>query len=118
MRRTGMSPRAARAPRAARPHVAARRQTYDDAFMLRDSKDRVARLGAVPINPNEIMRRWIRFPKRLWGQLASEEFLLAVEDFVQRHGSVDGIVGRMERLGLGSVVRSWLDSNVYESIWS
>jgi uncharacterized protein YidB (DUF937 family) len=86
--------------------------------MLRDSKDRVARLGAVSIIPNEIMQRWIRFPKRLWGQLASEEFLLAVEDFVQRHGSVDGIVGRMERLGLGSVVRSWLESNVYEPIWS
>jgi uncharacterized protein YidB (DUF937 family) len=24
----------------------------------------------------------------------------------------------MERLGLGSVVRSWLESNVYEPIWS
>ncbi len=86
--------------------------------MLRDSKDRLARLAAVSVIRYEIMQRWIRFPRRLWGQLASEEFFLAVEEFVQRHGSVDGIVGRMERLGLGSVVHSWLESNVYEPILS
>jgi uncharacterized protein YidB (DUF937 family) len=64
------------------------------------------------------MQRWMRIPKQLWGQLASEEFFLAVEDFVQRHGSVTGVVKRMERLGLGSVARSWLSSNVYEPIFS
>lgn len=55
---------------------------------------------------------------RLWGQSASEEFFLAVEDFVQRHGSVTEIVKRMERLGLGAVARSWLGSTIYEPIFS
>jgi uncharacterized protein YidB (DUF937 family) len=64
------------------------------------------------------MQRWIRIPEPLWGQLASEEFFLAVEDFVQRHGSVNGVVRRMEHLGLGSVARSWLGSSVYEPISS
>ena len=39
-------------------------------------------------------------------------------DFVQRHGSVQGLVIRMEQMGLGSVVRSWLYSNVHEPIFS
>jgi uncharacterized protein YidB (DUF937 family) len=50
--------------------------------------------------------------------LASEEFLLAIEDLVQRNGAVSGIVRRMEQLGLGSVARSWLDNNVQEPIFS
>ena len=54
----------------------------------------------------------------LWGQSTSEEFLLAVIDFVQRHGSVRGLVTRMEQMGMGSVVRSWLYSNVHEPIFS
>jgi uncharacterized protein YidB (DUF937 family) len=64
------------------------------------------------------MQRWIRLPKQLWGQLASEEFSLAVEDLIYRHGAVNGVVRRMEHLGLGSVARSWLRSNVYEPIYS
>jgi uncharacterized protein YidB (DUF937 family) len=54
----------------------------------------------------------------LWGQSADEDFLLAMVDFVQRHGSVHGLVMRMEQLGLGSVVRSWLYSDVHEPIFS
>ena len=64
------------------------------------------------------MQRWIRIPKQLWGQLASEEFSLAVEDLIYKHGAVDGVVRRMQQLGLGSVARSWLRSNVYEPIYS
>jgi uncharacterized protein YidB (DUF937 family) len=64
------------------------------------------------------MQRSIRMPGPLWGQSASEEFFLAVVDFVQRHGSVHGLVMRMEQMGLGSVVRSWLYSNVHEPIFS
>src|SRR5882757_7496972 len=64
------------------------------------------------------MQRSIRIPGPLWGQSASEEFFLAVVDFVQRHGSVHGLVTRMEQMGLGSVVRSWLYSNVHEPIFS
>jgi uncharacterized protein YidB (DUF937 family) len=57
-------------------------------------------------------------PGPLWGQSASEEFFFALVDFVQRHGSVHGLVARMEQMGLGSVVRSWLHSNVHEPIFS
>jgi uncharacterized protein YidB (DUF937 family) len=64
------------------------------------------------------MQRALRMPKPLWGQSASEEFFLAVVEFVQRHGAVRGLVMRMEQMGLGSVVRSWLYSNVHEPIFS
>ena len=57
-------------------------------------------------------------PKPLWGQSASEDFFLAVVEFVQRHGAVRGLVMRMEQMGLESVVRSWLYSNVHEPIFS
>jgi len=64
------------------------------------------------------MERWLRFPKQLWGQLASEEFSRAVEELIQRHGTVTGIVQRMEEMGLGSVAHSWVSSNVSEPIFS
>jgi uncharacterized protein YidB (DUF937 family) len=64
------------------------------------------------------MQRWLRLPKQLWGQLASEEFSRAVEDLIQRHGTVTGVVRRMEEIGLGSVARSWVSSNVNEPIFS
>ena len=64
------------------------------------------------------MQRSIRMPSPLWGQSASDEFLSAVVDFVQRHGTVRGLVARMEAMGLGSVARSWLYSNVHEPIFS
>jgi uncharacterized protein YidB (DUF937 family) len=64
------------------------------------------------------MQRWLRFPKQLWGQLASEEFSRAVEELIQRHGTVTGIVQRMEEMGLGSVAHSWVSSNVSEPIFS
>ena len=57
-------------------------------------------------------------PNVYWTQSASDEFSNAVVDFVQRHGTVRGLVMRMEQMGLGSVVRSWLYSNVHESIFS
>jgi len=59
-----------------------------------------------------------RFPKPLWGQLASEEFSRAVEDLIERHGTVTGVVQRMEEMGLGSVAHSWISSNVNEPIFS
>jgi uncharacterized protein YidB (DUF937 family) len=57
-------------------------------------------------------------PNVFWTQSASDEFFNAVVDFVQRHGTVRGLVMRMEQMGLGSVVRSWLYSNVHEPIFS
>jgi uncharacterized protein YidB (DUF937 family) len=64
------------------------------------------------------MPRWLRLPKQLWGQLASEEFSRAVEELIERQGTVTGVVRRMEEMGLGSVARSWLSSNVNEPIFS
>ncbi len=64
------------------------------------------------------MQRWLRLPKQLWGQLASEEFSRAVEELIERHGSVPGIIKRMEDMGLGSVAHSWISSNVNEPIFS
>jgi|SRR5450631_846301 len=64
------------------------------------------------------MQRSIRMANPFWGQSASEEFLLAVVDFVQRHGTARGLVMRMEQMGLGSVARSWIYSNVHEPIFS
>lgn len=57
-------------------------------------------------------------PKQLWGQLASEDFSRAVEDLIQRHGTVSGVVKRMEQIGLGKVARSWMSNNVNEPIFS
>jgi uncharacterized protein YidB (DUF937 family) len=57
-------------------------------------------------------------PKQLWGQLASEDFSSAVEDLIQRHGTVSGVVKRMEQIGLGKVARSWMSNNVNEPIFS
>ena len=56
--------------------------------------------------------------KQWWGQLSSEYFTSAVEDLVRRHGDVSGVVKRMEEMGIGSVARSWINSNVYEPIFS
>jgi len=64
------------------------------------------------------MQRSIRISNVFWRQSASDEFLSAVVDFVQRHGTVRGLVARMEAMGLGSVARSWLYSNVHEPIFS
>jgi uncharacterized protein YidB (DUF937 family) len=64
------------------------------------------------------MQRSIRMQISLWGHSASEDFFLAVVDFVQRHGTVRGLVMRMEQMGLESVARSWLYSNVHEPILS
>ena len=54
----------------------------------------------------------------LWGQSTSEAFCTAVIDFVQRHGTASGILKRMEQLGLGTIARSWLDSDVHVPIFS
>jgi len=54
----------------------------------------------------------------LWGQLASEEFARAVDDLIHRHGAVNGVVKRMEQLGLGAVARSWLSNGVGQPIYS
>jgi uncharacterized protein YidB (DUF937 family) len=67
---------------------------------------------------SNIMRRCLRLPKQLWGQLASDYFSGAVEDLIRRNGDVRGVVRRMEELGLGSVAHSWLGSNIYEPIFS
>jgi uncharacterized protein YidB (DUF937 family) len=70
------------------------------------------------MNATTEMPRWLRLPKQLWGQLASEEFSRAVEDLIERQGTVTGVVRRMEEMGMGSVARSWLSSNVNEPIFS
>jgi uncharacterized protein YidB (DUF937 family) len=70
------------------------------------------------MNATTEMPRWLRLPKQLWGQLAIEEFSRAVEDLIERHGTVTGVVRRMEEMGMGSVARSWLSSNVNEPIFS
>ncbi len=70
------------------------------------------------MNSTTEMPRWLRLPKQLWGQLASEEFSRAVEELIERQGTVTGVVRRMEEMGLGSVARSWLSSNVNEPIFS
>jgi uncharacterized protein YidB (DUF937 family) len=64
------------------------------------------------------MQLWLRIPKQLWGQLASEDFSRAVEDLIQRHGTVSGVVKRMEQMGLGAVARSWIHNSVHEPIFS
>ena len=64
------------------------------------------------------MQRWIRIPRQLWGQLSEEEFSRAVEDLIHRHGAVNGVVRRMEELGLGSVAHSWLWNDVRQPIYS
>ena len=66
-----------------------------------------------------IMQRSMRTSTAFfWRQSANDEFFSAVIDFVQRHGTVRGLVARMEQMGLGSVARSWLYSNVHEPIFS
>src|ERR1700730_7540420 len=64
------------------------------------------------------MQRSIQISSSFWGQSDGDDFLLAVVDFVQRHGTVRGLVTRMEAMGLGSVARSWLYSNSPEPIFS
>jgi uncharacterized protein YidB (DUF937 family) len=64
------------------------------------------------------MKRSTAVPPLLWGQSASEAFCSAVVDFVQRHGTVGGIVRRMEQLGLGAVARSWLGNELRIPIFS
>jgi uncharacterized protein YidB (DUF937 family) len=64
------------------------------------------------------MQRSIQISNVFWGQSASDEFFTAVIDFVQRHGTVRGLVTRMEAMGLGSVARSWLYTSVHEPIFS
>jgi uncharacterized protein YidB (DUF937 family) len=64
------------------------------------------------------VKRSTLFPKSWWGQSTSEAFGTAVADFVQKHGAVNGIVKRMEQLGLGAVAHSWLGSDVHAPIFS
>ena len=63
------------------------------------------------------MHQSSRFPS-FWGHSASEAFCTAVVEFVQRHGTVNGVVRRMEQLGLGAVARSWLVSDIHVPIFS
>src|SRR5882757_6985345 len=69
-------------------------------------------------SPAVVMQRWMRIPRQLWGQLAGEDFSRAVEDLIQRHGTVSGVVQRMEQLGLGAVAQAWVGSNVNAPIYS
>jgi uncharacterized protein YidB (DUF937 family) len=66
----------------------------------------------------QAMQRSIQISNAYWSQSASDELLSAIIDFVQRHGTVRGLVARMEAMGLGSVARSWIDSNIPEPIFS
>ena len=64
------------------------------------------------------LQRLIRVPQDLWGQLASEELSRAAEDLVNRYGGVNGVVKRMEHLGLGEVAHSWVGNEVRQPIYS
>jgi uncharacterized protein YidB (DUF937 family) len=64
------------------------------------------------------MQRSIQVSSVYWSQSASDELLSAIIDFVERHGTVRGLVARMEAIGLGPVARSWLYSGAYEPILS
>ncbi len=64
------------------------------------------------------MRRWIRVSDVFWGRPSDAELAGAVDDLIRRHGTVNGVVERMERMGLGSVADSWIGSNVREPIFS
>ena len=74
--------------------------------------------AACATNLPTIVQSWLRFPKQLWGQLASEDLVRAVEELIQRHGQVWGVVKRMEEMGLGSVAHSWVGSDVSQPIFS
>jgi uncharacterized protein YidB (DUF937 family) len=64
------------------------------------------------------MQRWMRIPRVLWGQFSSEEFGRAVDDLIHRHGAVNGVVNRMEQMGLGNVANSWICNDVRQPIFS
>jgi uncharacterized protein YidB (DUF937 family) len=64
------------------------------------------------------MQSWIRFPVMLWGQWSAEEFGRAVDELIRRHGSVDGVVERMEQMGLGAMAHSWIHSDIGQPIYS
>jgi uncharacterized protein YidB (DUF937 family) len=62
------------------------------------------------------VNRSISLPS-FWEQSTSEAFFAAVVEFVQRQGTVSGIVKRMEQLGLGAIARSWLATDVHVPIF-
>ena len=92
------------------------RHVDDDLFIFR-------RLRFLCLHSNSfycwtiVMKRSTTVPS-LWGQSTSEAFCTAVIDFVQKHGTVNGILKRMEQLGLGTIARSWLASDVHVPIFS
>jgi uncharacterized protein YidB (DUF937 family) len=65
-----------------------------------------------------VMQRWMRITRAFRGQLSSEEFVHAVDELIHRHGAVNGVVNRMEQMGLGDVANSWLSSDVRQPIFS
>jgi uncharacterized protein YidB (DUF937 family) len=66
----------------------------------------------------KVLQHWLRKPRQLWGQLASEELSRAVDDLIRRHGAVTGVVIRMQQMGLGNVANSWIGSDVRLPIFS
>ena len=64
------------------------------------------------------MQRQMRVTPVFWGELSSDEFGRAVDDLIQRHGAVTGIVNRMAQMGLGDLANSWLSSDIRQPIFS
>ncbi len=64
------------------------------------------------------MQRLMRIARVFWGQLSSEELSRAVDDLIHRHGAVNGVVNRMEQMGLGNVANAWISSDVQQPIFS
>ena len=60
----------------------------------------------------------MRITRVFWGQLSSEELSRAVDDLIHRHGAVNGVVNRMEQMGLGNVANAWISSDVQQPIFS
>ena len=96
--------------------VSAPRHTDDDTFIFPIPRSLLTTLKLVSFF-GDVMKRSISFPS-FWEQSTSEAFCAAVVDFVQRHGTVSGIVKRMEQLGLGAIARSWLASDLHAPIFS
>lgn len=51
-----------------------------------------------------------------WNQSAREELLSVLAEFVERHVHCRGLLSRMDDLGLGSLVRSWLHGSGHEPV--
>jgi len=50
------------------------------------------------------------------GGIVGAEMATVVNDLIQKHGGVQGIVAQLEQQGLGSTVRSWIGTGANQPI--